>query len=336
MKKLKTNYMGIELENPIILGASNMSTDLDTLKRAEAQGAAAIVYKSLFEEQIQLERFQFDEQLTEFNDIYAEMVSIHPNMHHAGPDEHLMKLRSVKEALSIPVIASLNAIDSDTWLEYARLIAETGIDGIELNFFHIPSDFDKTANEIEDRQISIVREVRKNVTVPVSVKLSEDYTNALHFIKKLDEAGVDAVVLFNSFFQPDIDIKNEKHLKSFNLSNKGDYRKSLRYAGLLYGNIKADICSSHGVFTGADVIKLVLSGATCVQVVSAVYKNGLQQIFLMKKELSDWMDSKNYNSIDEFWGKLSKKNLGNDPFVYKRAQYVDLLIHSDEIFASKP
>jgi len=324
--------MGIELDNPIIVGASNLATNLDNLKKAEELGAAAIVYKSLFEEQIQLERFQLDERLSEFNDLYAEMITMHPHIEHAGPDEHLLNIRNAKEHLSIPLIASLNAVNNDTWLKYARLLSETGVDGIELNFYQIPSDFDKDAKDIEDEQINIVKEIKQNISIPVSVKLSPDYSNILNFIKKLDEAGVDAFVLFNSFFQPDINVTSEKHIKSFNLSNEGDYKKSLRYAGLLFENIKADICSSHGIFTGADLIKLILSGSSCVQVVSTLYKNGLSQIDNIKKELEKWMDIKNYTSIDEFRGKLSKNKLGNDPFVYKRAQYVDLLINSEEIF----
>jgi dihydroorotate dehydrogenase (fumarate) len=332
MKNLKTKYMGIEIDNPIIIGASNLVTDLDTLKKAEEHGASAIVYKSLFEEQIQLERLQLDEQLSEFNDIYAEMLTMHPKMEHAGPDEHLMNLRKAKESLSIPVIASLNAINNDTWIKYAKLISETGVAGIELNFYQTPSDFNKDANDIEDGQINIVREIRQNISIPISVKLSADYSNTLNFIKKLDQAGVNAFVLFNSFFQPDIDIVSEKHINSFNLSNEGDYKKSLRFAGLLYENINADVCSSHGVFTGADVIKLILAGSSCVQVVSTLYKNGLAQINTIKKDLIEWMDIKNYNSINEFRGKLSKNKLGSKPFIYARAQYVDLLINSEEIF----
>jgi dihydroorotate dehydrogenase (fumarate) len=333
MKNLKTKYMGIEIDSPIIIGASNLVTDLDKLKKAEEFGAGAIVYKSLFEEQIQLERFQLDEQRSEFNNIYAEMLTMHPKMEHAGPDEHLMNLRKAKESISIPVIASLNAINNNTWIKYAKLISETGVAGIELNFYQTPSDFNKNAKEIEDDQINIVREIRSNISLPISVKLSADYTNTLNFIKKLDRAGVNAFVLFNSFFQPDINIVSEKHLNSFNLSNEGDYKKSLRFAGLLYENINADICSSHGVFTGVDVIKLILAGSSCAQVVSTLYKNGLAQINNIKKDLVEWMDTKNYNSIDEFKGKLSKNKLGSKPFIYARAQYVDLQINSEEIFA---
>ncbi len=332
MINLKTKYMGIEIDNPIIIGASNLVTDLDKLKKAEELGAAAIVYKSLFEEQMQLEEFQLDEKLTEFDNMHAEMITTHPNLEFAGPDEHLLNLQKAKESLSIPLIASLNAVNTKTWISYAKLIAETGVDALELNFYHTPSDFKRESKEIEDEQINIVKEIRKNSPIPVSVKLSPDYSNILNFIQKLDKAGVDGVVLFNSFYQPDIDINTEKHVKFYNFSNEGDYRKSLRFAGLLSGNIKADICSSHGVFAGADVIKLILAGSTCVQVVSTLYKNGLPQIENIKKELTDWMDSKNYKNLDEFRGKLSKTSLSNDPFVYKRAQYVDLLLNSEEIF----
>jgi len=322
--------MGIELDNPIILGASNLSTDLDNLKKAEELGVAAIVFKSLFEEQIQLETLQLDAKLTEFNDIQAEMLTTHPNLKFSGYDDYLYNVRKAKESLSIPVIASLNAINEETWIKYARLLSETGVDGIELNFYNTPIDFNKTGKEIEDEQIEIVKAIKQNIAIPVSVKLSSDYTNSLNFIKRIDSIGVDAFVLFNSFFQPDIDIAKESHINSFHFSQEGDYGKSLRYSGLLFDKINADICSSHGIFKGADVIKLILSGASCVQVVSTLYKNGLTQISTIKKDLEKWMDLKNYQSIDEFRGKLSDSKLINDSSVYKRAQYVDLLINSEK------
>lgn len=332
MKNLQTKHMGIELKNPIIIGASNMVTETDKLKEAEEQGAAAIVYKSLFEEQVQLERYQMDQSLTEYNELHAEMITTHPEIDHAGPDEHLVNVRKVKESLSIPVIASLNAVNKDTWVEYAKLLADTGVDGIELNFYKTPLDFKKKGAETEEDQVTILKEIKKNVSIPVSVKLSSDYSNILNFISQLDKAGADALVLFNSFFQPDIDIDEEKHIKSFTLSKEGEYRQALRYAGILSGNIKADICSSHGIFTGSDIIKLILAGSTSVQAVSTFYENGLSQIGSMLDEITGWMDSKNYDSLDDFRGKLSKNSLSNNPFVYKRAQYVDLLLNSEELF----
>ena len=333
MKNMKTRYMGIELENPIIAGASNMVTDLDKLKAAEENGAAAIIYKSLFEEQVQLERYQMDESLSQFDDLHAEMITMHPNIEHAGPQEHLLNLKRAKENLSIPLIASLNAINSDTWAEYAKQLAETGVDGLEINFYKTPTDFKRSSEDVEKDQVAILKEIKKNIKIPVSVKLSSDYTNILSMIKKLDDAGADAFVLFNSFFQPDIDINDEKHVKTFSLSKEGDYRQSLRYAGILYDNIKADICSSRGIFTGEDVIKLLLAGSSTVQVVSTLYQNGLNHLSKMLKDIDKWMASKNYDSLDDFRGKLSKKKLSGDPFVYKRAQYVDLILHSEEIFS---
>lgn len=331
MSKLQTNYMGIELKNPVILGASNLVRNPDNLRKAEDAGVAAVVFKSLFEEQIQLESFQLDEKLNEFNDLYYEMVTIHPNIGHSGPDEHLHKIRKAKESLSIPVIASLNAVNNETWLKYALLLSETGIDALELNFYQVPTDFNKSAEEIEEEQINILKQIKKNSTIPVSVKLSPDYSNVLNFVRRLDEAGADALVLFNSFFQPDINIENEKHIRSSHLSHMGDYKKSLRYSGLLFGNVKADICSSHGIFSGEDAVKLLLSGASCVQIVSTVYRNGIYQINNIIGEIEAWMESKNYNSINEFRGKLSNKNIVKDPFIYRRAQYVDILLNSEEL-----
>jgi len=333
MKNLRTKFMGIQIDNPIIVGASNMVNNIDNLKKAEENGAGAIVYKSLFEEQIQLEHFQLEEELNAYNDIYAEMLTIHPAFDYSGPEEHLENLRKAKENLSIPLIASLNAINPKTWIEYSKLISQTGVDGIELNLYQNLTDLSKESFEIEAEQLEMVKQIKESLTIPVSVKLSSDYTNTLNFIKKLDNIGVETFVLFNSFFQPDIDILKEKHVKKINYSNAGDYKQSLRFAGLLYGNVNAEICSSHGVFSGEDVIKLILSGASSVQVVSTLYKNGFTQIGKMKKEMEVWMEEKNYNNITDFQGKLSKKTL-NNPFVYKRAQYVDLLINSEKIFGN--
>jgi dihydroorotate dehydrogenase (fumarate) len=332
MNKLETTYMGIRLTNPLIIGASNMANDPDMLKKAEEYGAGAIVFKSLFEEQIQLESFRLDERLTEYNDIYAEMLTVHPDIEHAGPDEHLLSIRNAKESLSIPLIVSLNAVNSDTWVKYAGLLGETGADGLELNFYQIPSDFEKDAESVENEQVNILKAIRKNTSIPISVKLSPDYSNILNFIKKLDAAGTDAFVLFNAFFQPDIDVINEKHIKSSHLSHEGDYKESLRYTGLLFDNIKADICGSHGINSGEDVIKLLLSGATTVQIVSTLYRNGLTHISDILRVLQEWMDNRNYKDLNDFRGKLSKNRLKGNPFVYRRAQYVDLLLNSEEIF----
>lgn len=338
MKNLETTFMGIKLDNPVILGASNMSSHLDQLKKAEQQGVGAIVYKTLFEEQIQLENLQLDERLSQYEHIHAEITSTHPDVDFSDIDYHLARLRKAKESLSVPVFASINAVHKDSWLDYAKMVEQTGVDGIEVNLYQTPIDFDISSESVENNQINIVEEIKKAVSIPVSVKLSSDYTNILHFVKRLDDAKADSVVLFNAFFQPDIDVQKEKHKKVFNLTQKGDYKKTLRYTGMLYGNIKADICSSRGVFTGEDVVKLILSGATAVQVVSSVYKHGVERIKTIKTEISEWMQEKGYNSLDEFRGKLANCNLdkNENSLVYKRAQYVDLMLTSDTIFGKIP
>ena len=334
MKNLETTFMGIKLDNPIILGASNISSSLKQLQKAEDQGIGAIVYKSLFEEQVQLEALQLDERLNKYAGLSAEMTSIYPDIEFSEADYHLARLRKAKETLNVPIFASLNALSTESWVKYAKMIEETGVDGIEVNLYQTPTKFDLTADEIEKQQINTLKEIKKNISIPVSVKLSADYTNVLNFIKQVDDAGADALVLFNSFFQPDIDIQDEKHIKQFNLSQKGYCKQSLRYAGMLYGNVKADICSTRGVFDAEDVIKLILSGANTVQVVSSIYRNGTKRIGEIKQGIADWMEAKGYNSLDEFRGKLANVNLdkNQNALVYKRAQYIDLLLSSNTIF----
>lgn len=332
MKNLRTTYLGIELDNPIILGACNMSNNIDDLLKAEDSGVGAIVFKSLFEEQVQLERLQLEEKLTEYDHIHAQMITTHPNIEFSDTKKHLVHLRKAKERLSVPLIASLNAVHEDSWLEYAKELAQTGVDALELNLYQTPTDFDKEAKEIEDYQVGIVKKIKETISLPISVKLSSEYTNVLSLIKKMDAAGVDGFVLFNAFFQPDINIESLKHKRGYNLSRKGEYKKSLRYAGILFDKIKADICSSRGIYSGEEIVKQILSGANCVQMVSALYKKGVEQIEVAKKELSEWMDKKGYNSLEEFRGKMAQKNLAPESMVYKRAQYVDLLMRSDNIF----
>ncbi len=335
MADLKTKYLGIDLKNPVIIGASNIVTDIKNIKIAEENGAAAIVYRSLFEEQIQLESAQMDDELHEYDERHAEMVSLFPLIEHAGPEEHLMNLRKVKESTGIPVIGSLNAIYKETWVEYARLIEQTGVDAIELNFYYVPRDMSTDGGSVNEKQIDILKAVREKVKLPVSVKLSPFYANPLNIVSLMDKAGAGGFVLFNRLFQPDIDTDREEHYTPSNLSVPEDNRLALRFTGLLYGKINGDICSSTGIYTGKDVAKMLLAGAKCVQVVSTLYRNKMDYLKTIIADLSSWMDSKGYKKIDDFRGKLSNEKL-NDPFVYKRAQYIDLLLKSDKIFKKYP
>jgi len=335
MADLTVKYLGLQLKNPLVLGASNLVNNLDNLKQAEEAGIAAVVYKSLFEEQIQLESAQLEDQLEEYNERHAEMVSLFPTVQHAGPAEHLERVKQAKDSLNVPVIASLNCMYDVSWVEYAQQLAETGVDALELNFYSVPRKLEQDSTSIEKSQVDAFKAVKSKVKIPVSVKLSPFYANPLNMVKQLDEAGADGVILFNRLFQPEIDIQEEKHYSPFHLSNKEDNKLPLRFAGLLYGHIKASIISNTGIMDGDDVVKMVLAGADAVQIVSTVYKNKFAHITKMLKDIDGWMSQKGYKNLDAFKGKLSNKSI-NDPFVYKRAQYIDLLLKSEEVLTKYP
>ena len=331
MTNLKTNYMGLELKNPIVVGANNLVTNVNSLKQMEEAGAAAVVFKSLFEEQIQLEAAQMDDEMDEYAERHAEMTSLFPNLEHAGPREHLMNVQNARKALSIPLIASLNAIYNETWLEYAKLLEDKGVDGLELNFYSVPRNPDVSGEDIIKDQIEILKKIKSSISIPVSVKLSPFYANPLNVISRMDKAGVDAFVLFNRIFQNEIDLDNEKFVVDFPLSEAFENKLPLRYAGLLYGQVNASIVSNTGIQQGTDAVKMILAGADAVQVVGTLYKNKVQHISKMLKDIEAWMEGKGYKSLKDFRGKLSNKEI-NDPFIYKRAQYVDLLLKSEELF----
>jgi len=335
MSLLSTQYMGIELKNPVIVGASNMVTDIDKVKKMEDAGASAIVYKTLFEEQIQLENLQLEEEMSEYSERNAEMLRLFPNLEHAGPQEHLYHLQKAREAVDIPIIASLNCIYDETWTEYAKMIQETGVHALELNFYTTPQDYDRDARTIIAEQVEIVSQIRKVVHIPISVKLSPFYVNVLNVCSQMYAEGADGFVLFNRLFQPDIDPDTEKHFYNYNLSNVDDNKLAMRFAGILHGNMRGYICSSGGIYTGYDAIKMILAGADCIQVVSTLYQNGIGQITTILNDINEWMEKKKYKNIDAFRGKLSKKNT-KDPFTYKRSQYVDILMKSEEIFKKYP
>lgn len=335
MADLKTTFMGVELKNPIILGASSLVEDLNAIKKLERAGIAAIVYRSLFEEQINLEKIQLSELMGEYSFRNAEMGNIFPDIKHSGAAEHLYNLTKLIKSVSIPVFASLNAIYDQSWEEYAVELEKTGVAGLELNFYEVPTNAENDSSKIETHQIAILKKLRKLVKIPISIKLSPFYANPLHFIAKADKTGANGVVIFNRFFQPEINIENEEFYFPFDLTHEKDYQVTLRFAGLLYGNISGDICASRGISDGKDVIKMLLAGANAVQVVSTIYKNKAEHITRMIESIEEWMDEKGYKTIDEFKGKLSMK-MGNDPYAYKRAQYVDILMKSTEIFKKYP
>lgn len=330
MADLSTKYLGLELSNPIIVGASKLTSTPEGICEAERAGAGAVVCASLFEEQIQLEQWKMENDIESFSDVDAEISGFFPSLEHSGPKEHLHWVKRAKESVKIPVIGSLNAVTKETWVEYSKMLADTGVDGLELNFFYTPGDFDKTAAEIEDEQLSIIEDVKKTVNLPVSVKLSYFYSNVLNLVSRMNQIGVDGYVLFNRLFESDLDIDEERHTIPLNLSNKGDNKLACRYMGLLHGKVKGDLCSNNGVITGRDAVKAILSGASAVQIVSTLYRNRFDIVKEMLGDMTQWMDSKNYGSVKAFKGKLAADNV-DDRFIYKRAQYVDLILRSHEI-----
>lgn len=325
---LKTKYLGLELKNPIIIGASEMTSNVDKIKRLEEAGAAAIVTKSLFEEEILLKNNKWREELTRYDEIHAEMTNLFPEMDVDAAETHLYWVNKTKEAVSIPVIASLNCVNKSTWVEYAKKLEEAGADAIEANMYSYSFGVTKNPAEIEDKRINILKEIKKVVNIPVSIKISPHYTSIFTFVTNLDQAGVDGVVLFNRLFNPDIDIEKEVEVSRFQLTDSSRNGSSLRWIGLLSGKVDLDLCANNGVATGEDMIKMILAGASAVEVVSTIYKNGMGQIGVMEKTLIEWMERKGYNSIDEFKGKLSKVNI-NNPWAYERTQYIKMLLKGE-------
>lgn len=324
---LSVNYLGLKLRNPLIAGACPLTADVHRALELEEAGVAAIVYRSLFEEQLHMEAAELEDELAEYAERNAEMISLFPSIQHSGPKAHLLALKELKEAVSIPVIASLNCLYKESWEEYALHLASTGADALELNFYSTISESDILPESVENEQIEALKRVVAKVKIPVSVKLSPYYTNPLSFIKKLDATGAKGFVLFNRLFQPDINIEEEKLEMPYNLSKEGDSRLPLRYMGLLEGSVKASLCANTGILNSGDVIAAMLAGADAVQMVTTLYKKGSMEIPVILKEISDWMAKKGYKSTADFKGKLSKRSL-KDPYSYKRAQYVEFLMKS--------
>ncbi len=327
---METTYLGLKLKSPIIIGASHMTGQLKTLRELENQGAGAVVIKSLFEEEIQYMNLQAKDMKEEFEERYAEMISVFPHFEDFGPERHLKFLGEVKESLQIPVIASLNCVHDAVWVDYAKKIAATGVDALELNLYQTPVSLDKSSSEMEEELLSMLKKVREAVDIPISVKLSEQYTNPGHMVKRMDEIGIDGFVLFNRRFLPDVNIYDLKLKYPFNLSHAMDYRASVQMIGLLSGKIEGTLIGSNGILTANDVIRMLLVGADAVQMVSGIYKNGIPYLSEVLEEIEHWIQKQGFNTLDDFRGKLSKENV-TDPLAYERSQYIDLLTNKDQL-----
>jgi dihydroorotate dehydrogenase (fumarate) len=323
---LGTQYLGMRLPHPLVAGASPLSDDLDGVKRLEDAGAAAIVLRSLFEEQITREQVAEYMNLDYPGESFAEAISYFPspNAFALGPVQYLEHLRRAKEAAGIPIIASLNGSTSGGWIEYARLMAQAGADALELNLYRIATDPETTSADIERQAVDTVRAVKQSVTIPVAVKLSSFYTALAHLAREFDGAGADGLVLFNRFYQPDIDPEELAAIRTLHLSDSSDLRLRVHWMAILSGRVRASLAVSGGVHTALDVIKATMAGAHVTQLVSALLMHGPTHLQQVLDGIAAWMTEHEWDSLAEMRGNMSLLKVP-DPDAYERANYMLML-----------
>jgi len=323
---LSTTYLGLKLKNPIVPSASPLSHTLDSMKRLEDAGAAAIVMYSLFEEQIAHEAAELDHYLSYGTETYAEALTYFPEPQefHLGPDEYVNLLRKAKESLKIPVMGSLNGISTGGWINYAKKIEEAGADAIELNVYYIPTDPKLTAQDVENRYLEVLKAVKSTVKIPVAMKLSPFFSSMANMARRLDQAGVGGLVMFNRFYQPDIDLETLEMKPSVNLSTPQAMRLPLRWVAILYGRVKASLAATSGIHTAEDVLKMLMAGADVTMMASSLLKNGPQRITEVLARMDQWMLEHEYVSVAQMKGSMSQKSVA-DPSAYERANYMKVL-----------
>jgi len=323
---LTTTYMGMKLKHPIVASSSPLSGSVASIKRLEDAGAAAIVMFSLFEEQLKHESAALEHLMTAGTESFAESLSYLPEVddYTVGPDSYLDLLRRASEAVDIPVIGSLNGITNTGWIEYAQLMQQAGAKGIELNIYYIPADLTTNGREVEERYIKIVKAVKESVTIPVAVKLSPFFSAIGSMAKALDNVGVDALVLFNRFYQPDFDLDKLEVAPNLNLSTPDEIRLPLLWIAVLYGKLKASLGATRGVHTPVEVVKYLMAGADAVMTTSALLKNGVDYLTTLRDGLQAWMEMNQYQSVTQMKGSMSQQNVA-DPTAFERANYIKTL-----------
>lgn len=323
---LSTRYLGLHLKNPVMPGASPLVDKLDNVRRLEDAGAAAIVMHSLFEEQITREQIAEFAHLENHAESFSEAVSYFPQQedYALGPDRYLNQIARIKQTVDIPVIGSLNGVTPGGWIDYARLIEQAGADALELNVYYIATDPDESGVAVEQRTLDILKAVTQSTALPVAVKLSPFFSSPGHFAKQLDVSGAAGVVLFNRFYQPDIDIEELEATHRLELSNSTELRLRLRWAAILHGHLRGSIAVGGGVHTVEDLIKAIMCGADVVQVVSCLLKSGPEHLAGMISGLSRWLEEHDYESIDQMRGSMSLRHCP-DPSVFERANYLRVL-----------
>jgi dihydroorotate dehydrogenase (fumarate) len=326
MVDLTTNYLGLKLKNPLVPSASALSNKIDNIKKMEDAGASAVVLESLFEEQIRMDTEDFETGLEHGTESYAEALSYFPKPteYRLGPEMYLEHVAQAKAAVKIPVIASLNGACVGGWTEYAKDIQKAGADALELNIYYIPTDLDLSGQAVEQTYLDILKAVKKSVTIPVGVKLSPFFSNMGNMAKRLDEAGADALVLFNRFYQPDINLDNLEVEHTILWSTPQARRLPLRWIAILYGRVKAQLAATSGIHNAQDVLKMLMAGASITQLCSVLYKQGFDQIKTIERDMIRWMEEHEYESVTQMQGSLSQKNCP-DPSAFERAQYMRAL-----------
>jgi dihydroorotate dehydrogenase (fumarate) len=326
MVDLKTTYLGLNLKNPLVASPSPLSEKVDNVKRLEEAGVSAVVLYSLFEEQIIHESMELDHFLSQGTESFAEALSYLPDSgkYSLAPEKYLEHLHKVKQNVHIPVIGSLNGVSSGGWINYARKIEEAGADALELNIYFLPNSQDLSSPELEAAYITLVRDVRAQIKIPLAVKLSPYFTAIPNLAKRLVEAGANGLVLFNRFYQPDFDLEQLEVVPNLVLSNSSELRLPLRWIAMLYGRMQVDFALTSGVHTAQDALKAVMAGASVAMTTSALLKNGIGKASEILQDMEAWMVAHEYESIRQMKGSMSQKAVA-EPAAFERANYMKVL-----------
>lgn len=323
---LSTTYLGLKLKNPLVPSASPLSRSIDGVKRMEDAGAAAIVMYSLFEEQIHHEAAELDHYLSYGTQSFAEALSYFPETgeYNLGPDEYIEHIRKAKEAVDIPIIGSLNGISTGGWIQYAKKIQDAGADALELNVYYIPTDPRLSGTAVEQRYLDVLKAVKSTIRIPVAMKLSPFFSSMAHMAAQLDAAGADGLVMFNRFYQPDLDIDQLEVVPNVTLSTSQAIRLPLRWIAVLFGRVKASLAATSGVHSAQDVVKLLMAGADVTQLCSSLLLHGPGRLAEILEDLDRWLVEHEYESVKQMRGSMSQKSVA-DPSAFERANYMKAL-----------
>ena len=323
---LSTTYLGLNLKNPLVPSSSPLTRELSKLKQMEDAGAAAVVLYSLFEEQVTLESHTLDHYLTQGVESFAEALTYFPEAaeYHSSPTEYLEHIRRAKASLDIPIIASLNGVSTGGWIGYAREIEQAGADALELNVYYLPTDIHLGSGEVEQIYLDILRDVKATVSIPVTMKLSPYFSAIANMAYRLAEAGADGLVLFNRFYQPDLDLENLAVVPNLQLSHSDELRLPLRWVAILYGRIQTDLALTTGIHTTTDVLKAVAAGASITMIASELMQHGINRLRLLLAGMEAWLEDHEYESLGQLHGSLSQIHCA-EPAAFERANYMKVL-----------